>query len=236
MKKQGRKRFFTLTELLIVIAIIAILAGLLLPALNSALKKARVTGCRSNLKQLGGAVAMYAADNDDYIISAQQTLDQKDCCNWTDWLRVRQLGGTRDTSPTHWIRKSGVFTTCTEQDPAHSTDRKTSGYGMNGYGPHGGCYSNANDALDRKFTQLKVALSSGMLFADVSTLGANSYGFLWRIYPAETAQSWTGVPAWRHGVMFNAGFCDGHVGSVRVNYMRNQNCRWNLFNVNGFGL
>src|SRR5580765_1564708 len=58
---------FTLIELLVVIAIIAILAALLLPALAKAKQKAQQANCVSNLKQISYAVAMYAADNYEYL-------------------------------------------------------------------------------------------------------------------------------------------------------------------------
>ena len=62
--KTGKK--FTLIELLIVIAIIAILAGMLLPALRSARSKARNITCVSNLKQQGILMQEYGLENEDF--------------------------------------------------------------------------------------------------------------------------------------------------------------------------
>ena len=61
---------FTLIELLIVVAIIAILAGMLLPALNMARAKARSISCLSNEKQLGSCFSFYTSDNKEYLPQA----------------------------------------------------------------------------------------------------------------------------------------------------------------------
>ena len=83
------KNKFTLLELLIVIAVIAILASLLLPALGKAVESARKASCQGNLKQIGASLALYASDQDGYIPAIYAT--SKDGTPWELWSG--RLGG-----------------------------------------------------------------------------------------------------------------------------------------------
>ena len=58
-----QKRFFTIVELLIVIAIIGIIMALLLPALSKARAMGNKTACISNLRQIGAGMQLYKTDN-----------------------------------------------------------------------------------------------------------------------------------------------------------------------------
>lgn len=65
VKYANIKYRFTLIELMLILAIIAILASLLLPGLGRARQKARTASCLAQLKQAGYGSEMYLLDNDN---------------------------------------------------------------------------------------------------------------------------------------------------------------------------
>ena len=66
IRRHARGAGFTLVELLVAIAIIAVLGAMLYPVMARAREQARKTSCVSNLRQLGQGLEMYRQDHDGW--------------------------------------------------------------------------------------------------------------------------------------------------------------------------
>ena len=86
-----RRAGFTLVELLVVVGIIAVLAGLVLTARSRASDQARSAQCMNNLRQIGLAMTMYAQSNNQAFPFAAPANAPKD--RPEDWIHFRAVEG-----------------------------------------------------------------------------------------------------------------------------------------------
>ncbi len=93
-----RRAAFTLLELLICIAIIALLVGLLMPALGRARERARATVCTSNLRSITQASAMYVDDDSSHLIP-WYTYPQNEGCDFVSKFTPWVFGGFTAPAP-----------------------------------------------------------------------------------------------------------------------------------------
>jgi len=94
MKRTGKA--FTLIELMVVVAIIAVLVAMLLPALSEARRRARWTLCAARMKNWGQAVQSYAMDNSDVMPSRGEGVITDPWDRWPRYGHAERRNELRD--------------------------------------------------------------------------------------------------------------------------------------------
>ena len=216
-KRSGKSYSFTLIELLVVIEIIAILASMLLPALNKAKAAANSSKCVNNMKQLGLMSMLYASENDDNMPGGQWVTGINPDRTWM------QLLGPYYGSPNIWDIQdiAGWFCPSTE---------KISTGGNGGWGPFFPSYAfssalypnkDAMDSFAKKFSSLKQA-SGAAMFLEMGARHDGNDG-----NPPCYANYASSVHArWDHNNRMNVTFADGHVSSLQYNESDGRFWQW----------
>lgn len=217
------ERYFTLIELLITIAIIVILAGMLLPALNQARDKTRAISCVNNLKQIGIIMHMYADVSNEFFPFAE-TYDTP-YSSQRKWPRslatsgfVKQCPDGNYESEYGW---DGRYPLGIWRCPVISCTLKETTYKTH-YGMNSAFIPNGNWLLRRStFPNLPGGTvrkpSEFFLMTDNDGV-SNAAEFDPTVYPSETPKisnpsSTKKAIGYRHGGSANVLYVDGHSGN-----------------------
>ncbi len=223
---------FTLIELLIVIAIIAVLAGMLLPALGMAKEKAKLANCVGNVKMNLQTLAMYTMDYNDWHLGGEvycnPGLTGDDAVYAHGFLAFLIRGGyvkavdQRNKAPwTYLLPKSWGCTKTSDTRYYNGMVRSWFSYGLVGDFPEDRDLAAQTDVAFFKTNTRRFSSPSRILYmSDAWAAGTKCPVpvFDWRRNPKRNY----GIALNHQKNMAPMGFLDGHSEGLKSNILKNE--------------
>ena len=212
---------FTLIEVLVVVAIIALLAALLLPTLSGAKAKAQGASCASNLKQLSLAWSLYAEENTDRLVNNHglpETLRTRE--NWVnniqDWLTSdgnTNLAALTGGKLARYLSENTTVFKCPSDRSVAENGPRIRSISMNSLVGDPGELTNRFNPQLVQFFQLSAIPDPASIYVFIEehpdTINDGFYMNRWEEY------RWGNLPASYHDGAANLSFADGHLESHR---------------------
>ncbi len=228
---------FTLMELLTVIAIIAILAGLLLPSLSGSKASSKRIRCVSNLRQMGIAADLYVDDNAGYYPIAQYYDTEGGATCFYAW-DFTTIFGNPDTVIAGLLWEGRTILQI-QQCPSFSGEANWQADPYTGYNYNTSYIGHGEGESIEDPAKGSDALHPGntVVFGDGQWAeGADK--FMRAPWPnagdEDFAGRYSGTQGFRHGQRSNAVFCDGHAQSLRNCFTNNADGAENVAPGTGF--
>jgi type II secretory pathway pseudopilin PulG len=211
---------FTLTELLLVIAIIVTLAALLVPALAAMQAKGKRTVCLDNLKQAALSFHMYTADNDGKLAQNYPLPDSAS----NAWV-LGNMKVSDDSTNKTLIRQSKLYPYADQvtlyrcpADPSRTGEApRVRSYSMNGW--IGSRYMESYPATNgyRTFvrdSELSAAEPAGLWV--ISDEHETTIDDAWFLVTMDDSRPFASLPATRHAGSYGLNFADGHAEFIKM--------------------
>jgi prepilin-type N-terminal cleavage/methylation domain-containing protein/prepilin-type processing-associated H-X9-DG protein len=235
---QSRARAFTLVELLVVIAVIAILGALLLPGLVRARESGRATVSLNNLRQLNFALHLYAGDHEDLlpynmgVKETRETIANGQFLNWVNNVMSWELDP--DNTNIAWVTIGGIgpylsggfkVFKCPSDNVLSQVQRdegwteRVRSYSLNAMLGNAGEFmnkgSNTNNPGYKQFVRLGDVPEPSRIFSFVEEHPDSiDDGYFLNRYPTDpTDYWWNDLPASYHNGRAVFAFADGHAES-----------------------
>jgi prepilin-type N-terminal cleavage/methylation domain-containing protein len=205
---------FTLTELLLVIAIIAVLATVLMPALATAKFKGKQTACLDNLRQLVLSFQMYSADNDGKLAQNNPLAEPGGNC----WV-LGDMKVAANATNTAIIRQAKLFPYANQvylyrcpTDPSRANDEpRVRSYSMNSWVGSRYMETHPHPTGFRTFVRDSELSAAGpaslWMIADEHEASIDD---AWFLVTMDDSRPFASFPATRHERSYGLNFGDGH--------------------------